>query len=87
MKLRQEDIVLGFIGGIRPNKGLRTLVRAFKEVNNPNLRLIIAGKPWPPEDYLESLRSLSSSDKRIHIYPSFIPNEEIQIFLKSTSTL
>ena len=77
-----EQLIL-FFGGIRPNKGIETLIKAFQNTKNQNSKLIIAGKPWPPQTYYESLVKLSKLDKRICWHPYFIPIDKVQVFFKA----
>jgi beta-1,4-mannosyltransferase len=71
-----------FFGGIRPNKGVLELVRAFRLLSNPDLRLLIAGKPWPPFEYADEVAALARQDPRIQMFPRYIPEDEIQVYMQ-----
>ncbi len=82
-----EQRVLAFIGGIRPNKGLDRLVRAFKQCDDPEMRLVIAGKPGPPEAHVEAIRAAVAEDSRIQLHFGFIPDEELQCYYRAADVV
>ena len=56
--LREPEIALLIAGSGWSRKGLRYLIQAVKRINNPNLRLLIAGtgkKPAPPSTAIRFL--------------------------------
>lgn len=79
--------VFAFLGGIRPNKGIETLVQAFSMLEGSALRLVIAGKVFRPESYAESLRKLADGDERIVFHLQHIPDDEIQIILNAADVV
>jgi glycosyltransferase involved in cell wall biosynthesis len=85
--LNAEQTVFAFVGGIRPNKGVNRLVSAFKRLRAPNLRLVIAGKPWPPPEYVENLRDTTAEDGRILLHLGFIPTEDVQVYLNAADVV
>jgi beta-1,4-mannosyltransferase len=82
--LTADQTVFVFFGGIRPNKGIEDLITAFREVPGESLRLVIAGKPWPPSEYLSRLITLARQDHRIGIVAKYVPDEQIQIYLNAS---
>jgi beta-1,4-mannosyltransferase len=82
-----DSLVFSFIGGIRPNKGIENLIAAFRQLEGTNLRLIIAGEPWPPEEYVHTLVAAASRDQRILLHPRFIPDEELQTYLNAADAV
>lgn len=53
------ELVVGYFGFLRPDKGLDTLVEAFAQVRERQpARLVIAGDPGPDADFVDHLRSL-----------------------------
>jgi glycosyltransferase involved in cell wall biosynthesis len=85
--LSGDHTVFAFVGGIRPNKGVNRLISAFKRLQMPNLRLVIAGKPWPPPEYIENLRHTSADDERIQLHLGFIPTEDMQVYLNAADVV
>lgn len=77
--MQRDQVVLLFFGGVRPNKGLTDLLKAFGELRGASVRLVIAGKPWPPRDYADSLQRLADHDERIVTRFEFIPENEVQM--------
>jgi len=85
--LGPREKVFLFFGGIRPNKGLKSLIKAFIQMPDEDWRLIIAGKPWPPADYLHALMELGKQDKRIRFFARFIPDEDAQVFMNAADVV
>lgn len=82
-----DHLVFAFIGGIRPNKGIEHLIAAFQQLDGENLNLVIAGKPWPPQTYIQALEQSAAEDPRILLYERFIPNEELQVYFNAADVL
>lgn len=82
-----SQTVFAFFGGIRPNKGIESLIAAFNQLRDPKLVLIIAGKPWPPPAYLSSLLKLAEADRRIRFFPQHIPDADIQLYLNAADAV
>ncbi len=85
-KLLIEDGAFAFLyfGMIRGYKGLGPLVKSFKEVKktHPDVRLIIAGKPFNKAIEKET-EKIIAGDKNILPFLRFIPDEEIQCFFNA----
>lgn len=79
-----DEIVFSFIGGIRPNKGIETLINAFQKIEDPDIRLVVAGSPLEPFTYAESLQELAQGDIRIRFDFLRIPDEKMQIYLNAS---
>lgn len=82
-----NQTVYCFLGGIRPNKGVDSLIEAFHHIEDQNALLLIAGKLWPPIDYLAHLENLAKQDSRIRLDIRYIPDDEIQIFLNAADVV
>jgi glycosyltransferase involved in cell wall biosynthesis len=87
-----------FFGSIRPYKGLEYLLSAFDQVaaagsaEGENWRLIIAGEPMEPSDYVRRIRAMISGrlpSERIRIIDrmEFIPDNETEIYFKAADLL
>lgn len=79
--------VIGFIGGIRPNKGLEDLIAAFQSASTTETLLLIAGRPWPPESYVDEVFQLAKADHRIRVWAKEISDEEMQVYLNAADVL
>ena len=82
LKLPDGSRVVLFIGQVRPYKGVERLVDCFRELPGDDLRLVVAGRP-SSEELAESIRSRSSEDSRIVLDLSFVPADEIQVYLRA----
>jgi beta-1,4-mannosyltransferase len=77
--------IFTFLGSIRPNKGVELLISAFRKTISEDYVLIIAGKVSnSSQSYFQDLLNLSKGDNRIIFHPTFVPDNEIQIFLNAT---
>lgn len=85
--LSKEHLVFIFFGGVRPNKGIETLIQSFQKLEGENYRLLIAGKIFPPDSYARSLQEMACADPRIMFYLQYIPDDEVQIFLNASDVV
>ncbi len=68
-KLNKDSYIL-FLGRIVPEKGLKYLIQAFKQVDTAK-KLVIAGGSSDTEEFMEKLRELAKGDPRI-IFTGFV---------------
>lgn len=87
LALKPESLVFAFIGGIRPNKGIETLIAVFKQFAGADFNLLIAGKPWPPETYIQVLEQSAIEDPRILLRQRYIPDEELQVYFNAADVI
>ncbi len=86
LQLSPLNFTYVFLGGIKPYKGIKNLIRAFIEVANDNDRLIIAGKSDSPA-YLETIESLAQLKTSIRLYHRFVKEDELQYFLNAADVV
>lgn len=74
-----EDIpLLLFFGFIRKYKGLDILLRAMKELQDPRMRLLVAGEFYDDaSEYLDLVKQLGIAGQVI-FQSDFIPNEQVK---------
>ena len=84
LDLRDGEIVLVCMGGIRPYKGLDDLFEAFAVLSkeDPRLRLIISGKPGRTVNRPELDKQISAN-RRVLANLEFVPDSELQIWLSA----
>lgn len=76
---KSQDFVFMSFGQIRKYKGLEQLISVFRELDLPNARLLIVGKPLNNE--VESyIRKLSDGDSRIHMVLEFVPDDRTSLY-------
>jgi D-inositol-3-phosphate glycosyltransferase len=91
--IRDDERTILFFGRIRPYKGLEYLLAAFKVLaaSHVNYRLVIAGEPKKgSEGYLEEIRRTIKdgfSAGQIILKVQFIPDQEMELYLKSADVL
>ncbi len=68
LKIAQDAPVLGFVGRLAQDKGLRELAAAWSALRqrHPTLHLVLVGPPEPTDPVPESIMSSWSSDARVH---------------------
>lgn len=69
----EKDSYILFLGRLVPEKGIRYLVEAFKQVKTDK-KLVIAGGSSDTESFMEELKELAKSDERI-IFTGFVQGE------------
>ncbi len=82
LKLGADTTVFLALGAIRDYKGLDALVRAFRGLDAPAARLVIAGKPRG-KPIVEQLQRLAGGDPRIRLRFGRVPDEEIATHLRA----
>lgn len=66
----EKDSYILFLGRLVPEKGLRYLIEAFKQVNTDK-KLVIAGGSSDTDAFLEELRTMAKDEQRI-IFTGFV---------------
>jgi len=74
--------VLLFFGLIRPYKNVSQLIRVFRQLSDPTTILVIGGRFVSPL-LAEEVRAEASLDSRVLLHPKFIPDEEVQVYLRA----
>jgi glycosyltransferase involved in cell wall biosynthesis len=82
---RTPEVRVGYLGPLLHAKGVDLLLRAFRGVRNPALRLEIRG-PAPDARFAERVRRLAARDDRIAVGPA-IPHDEIGAFFAGIDLL
>ncbi len=84
--LAEDEFAFLFIGLCKPYKNLETLIRAVEELP-PRAVLVIAGKFQEPA-YEATIRTqIDASRARIVFRPGFVPDDEMQLYLKACDTV
>ena len=78
-----ETFVYLFLGRLRPYKGLDELITAFRQLDLPHSMLLIAGQPSKSQDR-QKLLEMAHHHPAIKIIPQFIPDEELQLYMKAS---
>ena len=86
LKIDEKEVVLMYFGLIRPYKGVFELVDAFKELNVPQKKLLIVGKPFSNEIAKNILKRCGNSENIKTIF-GFIPDNEIQIYMNAADVV
>jgi beta-1,4-mannosyltransferase len=80
--LPPDAFVVLFFGQIRPYKNVVRLIEAFKPLRDERVRLIIAGEA-PEQKYAAQVRAAADTDPRIACHIAFVPQAEVQLYLRS----
>jgi beta-1,4-mannosyltransferase len=81
LSLPKDAYVYLFIGLCKPYKNVHRLVEVFRQCGE-NAVLVIAGA-FQEERYRELIVGLAAGDPRIRLYPTFIPDDDMQLFLRA----
>jgi GT2 family glycosyltransferase/glycosyltransferase involved in cell wall biosynthesis len=83
----EHDFVFGFVGQLRPYKGLNEFVEACYELTGrKTMSALIAGKPvWPLSK--GKVTKLCSPISNVRVYERYIPDVELQLYLRSLDVL
>jgi glycosyltransferase involved in cell wall biosynthesis len=82
--LPDHAFVYLFLGLLRPYKGLEDLFDAFKKIEDSKARLLVVGRVFGDDSYELKLKKLIGDDFRIKLVPEFIPDKDLQIYLKAS---
>ena len=78
----QADRVVLYFGNIRDYKGLDVLIEAFAALDNPESRLIIAGRPWKNFDHYAHLIDKMGVGLTVKLFLEFISNSQVAELFK-----
>jgi len=81
-----DRYLFGFLGMIRPYKGVEELIRAFRNIRGRGYSLLIAGAPVP-EEYAVRIEELAAQDRRIHLVLRRLTDLEFSSYAAATDTL
>ncbi|NJD51869.1 MAG: glycosyltransferase [Candidatus Methanoperedens sp.] len=82
LKLNMKDIVFLNFGQIRPYKGINELITSFETLNNPNVRLLIVGKPLNNK-VAQDILDRCQNNTHIKTFFGFIPDNEVQVYMNA----
>jgi beta-1,4-mannosyltransferase len=82
LQLADADRVVVFAGRIDPYKGIERLVREFARLENPQARLVVAGRPASQELRL-AIEEAAGADGRIRLHLTDLCDDELQVFLNA----
>jgi glycosyltransferase involved in cell wall biosynthesis len=80
--LEDGALVLLSHGALRPYKGVERLLEAFRSIDAPHARLVVAG-PCRLPAFERELRALAAADPRVRLEIGFAPVERVQYFFNA----
>lgn len=87
LMLPPAAFIVGFVGGIRPNKGIEQLLAAFAAWGQADAWLLVAGRPWPPPAYVAALHTQVATLPRVLFRPEEIPDEEMLLYVAAADVM
>lgn len=84
--ISNEVTVLSFFGLIRPYKNVTGLLSTFLSIEDPDIRLLVAGRPWN-DTLREEIETIARTDDRILTELAYIPDEEVQTYLNASDAI
>ncbi|CAN5508823.1 hypothetical protein BH20CHL6_BH20CHL6_20670 [soil metagenome] len=79
-------LVLAFVGWVRPYKGVRELLVAFRGLRGEGLRLLVAGQP-ADDDFARQITDLAEADPRVVLKLGFVPDDDLQLYLNAADAI
>ena len=86
LNIDADSRVFLFVGQWREYKGLESLIDNFKQLEDSDARLFVVGEPIT-EAYGDALEQRASDDDRIRMRREFVPDEELQYYLRSSDVV
>lgn len=85
--LGDADTVVGFVGQLRPYKGVDELIGAVKSLQrvDDSVVLLLAGKTWPAD--LEVFTELLADSPRVIRSHTFVPDDELPTWLRAIDVM
>jgi len=80
--INQHSIVFLCFGIIRPYKGIDILIDALDEIKDKRILILIAGR-FQNILIERRLRNQCKNDERIRLFPRFIPDNDVQVFMNA----
>ena len=87
--LAPDELVFGFVGQIRPYKGVLELIEAFEKLQQttePPLRLLIAGQPLD-DAAGAAISARVKGNAAIRFDAGFVPDERLQFYLGASDVV
>ena len=84
--IEEDAFVFLVFGSIRPYKNITGVIEAFKLLEDPRARLLIAGRAMIPS-YARTIRALAEQDARIIVHDWTIPDEDVQNFFRGSDMI
>lgn len=86
LNLPGASLVFLFIGNIRPYKGVHQLVRTFKSIASPTMRLVIAGEAMS-EALRREIEEEIGGSPLIVFRPGFLPDADVPVYLAAADVV
>ena len=86
LSINSSSKVLAFVGQIRPYKNALNLIRLFREIEDQEAVLLIAGKPNCLETE-QSIRDAARGESRILLFLETVPDQSLQIYFNAADMI
>lgn len=86
LAVEPDASVVANLGQIRPYKNVPHLIRVFRDCADAKAVLLICGRPLDPGVERE-VRAAANGDPRVRLALGYIPDDQIQLYLKAADLL
>lgn len=83
LDIPSSNLVLLFLGLIRPYKGVLELIETFQQVRQDGTQLLIAGKVLHNPKLEEQIQQKVAKTEGVKLIADFIPDEQIQVYMNA----
>lgn len=87
---KQNDIIICFVGRIVPEKGVLEVLKAIKEIENKNIKLMIVGSiefgKKKTSEFENEVKNICLELNERAIMTGFIPNDKLYVYYKMSQT-
>ena len=80
--LNTSDLIISFLGQIRPYKGVPSLVNCFRQLGQSGTSLIVAGKPLD-RDIASQVTKAAAGDPKVKLHLEYVERDSVQFFLRA----
>jgi glycosyltransferase involved in cell wall biosynthesis len=87
LAIAADATVISYFGQIRPYKNVPRLIDCVRQLAEPNLVLLVAGRLSKRADLNDELQQAAAGDPRVRLALRFIAEPEVQLFLNAADLL
>lgn len=84
--LDDSEVVLLFLGAVRPYKGVLELIEAFRTLAADHTSLVIAGRPLNDE-FARKIETAAAGLDSVRFHPGFVQDDDVQVYMNAADVV